>query len=76
MTLQQQAIMEVNRLSEDDLSQVIQFINFLQFSKSRDSSTTIQQSSEGKYRTRGGFSGKVILADDFNETPDCVKEYI
>lgn len=76
MTLQQQAIMEVNLLSEEDLSQVIQFINFLRFTKSKESAAIDLQPDGKRYRTRGGFRGPVILADDFNETPDCFKEYM
>lgn len=76
MTLQQQVVEEAGLLSEEDLAQVIQFIGFLRFSKSRKSSADIQQTDSKKYRTRGGLSGKVILSDDFNETPECFKEYM
>lgn len=76
MTLQQQALNEITNLSEEDLYQVIQFVNFLRFSKSEQASV-VQKPVEGKkYRTRGGLSGKVVLAEDFHETPDCFKEYV
>ena len=76
MTLQQQVVREAELLSDEDLTQVIQFIGFLRFSKSRRPSTDIHQADGKKYRTRGGLSGKVVLADDFNETPECFKEYM
>ena len=76
MTLQQQVVKEAGLLSDEDLAQVIQFIGFLRFSKSRKVSADIQQTGNKKYRTRGGLSGNVILADDFNETPECFKEYM
>lgn len=76
MTLQQQVIKEAGLLSDEDLAQVIQFMGFLRFSKSRKPLTDIQQTNGKKYRTRGGLSGRVILADDFNETPECFKEYM
>lgn len=76
MTLQQQVVKEAGLLSDEDLAQVIQFIGFLHFSKLRKPLTDIQQTNGKKYRTRGGLSGKVILADDFNETPECFKEYM
>lgn len=77
MTLRQQVVKEAGLLSDEDLAQVIQFIGFLRFSKSnKPSEDTIQETDNKKYRTKGGFSGKVVLADDFNETPDCFKEYM
>ena len=75
MTLQQ-VIKEAGLLSDEDLAQVIQFMGFLRFSKSRKPLTEIEQTDSKKYRTRGGLSGRVILADDFNETPECFKEYM
>lgn len=76
MTLQQQVVKEAGLLSDEELVQVIQFIGFLRFSKSKKPSEDVQQTDSKKYRTRGGLSGKVILADDFNETPECFKEYM
>lgn len=76
MTLQQQVIKEAGLLSDEDLAQVIQFMGFLRFSKSREPLTDIEQTDNKKYRTRGGLSGRVILEDDFNETPECFKEYM
>lgn len=76
MTLQQQVVKEAGLLSDEDLAQVIQFIGFLRFSKSGKSLADIQQAGNRKYRTRGGLPGRVILADDFNETPECFKEYM
>lgn len=76
MTLQQQVLKEAGLLSDEDLAQVIQFMGFLRVSKAGKSSANIQQTDSKKYRTRGGLSGKVILTDDFNETPECFKEYM
>lgn len=76
MTLQQQVIKEAGLLSDEDLAQVIQFMGFLRFSKSRKPLTEVEQTDSKKYRTRGGLSGRVILADGFNETPECFKEYM
>ena len=61
-------VKEAGFLSDEDLAQVIQFMEFLRFLKSRKISEDIQQTDAKKYRTRGGLSGKVVLADDFNET--------
>lgn len=76
MTLQQQAVKEISLLSDEDLSQVIQFMNFLRFSKRNNSGVEEPQIGQKKYRERGGLSGSVVLAEDFHETPECFKEYI
>ena len=76
MTLLQQVVKEAELLSNEDLVQVIQFMEFLRFSKSGKPSADTRQTGSKKYRTRGGLSGKVILADDFDETPKCFKEYM
>lgn len=76
MTLQQQALNEITNLSEEDLFQVIQFVNFLRFSKLEQNPETRESVEGKKYRTRGGLSGKVILAEDFHEIPDCFKGYV
>lgn len=75
MTLRQEAAREISLLSDEDLSQVMQFISFLRFSKMDRVSVTEKRPANKKYRTRGGSKGRVILADDFNETPDCFKEF-
>ncbi len=76
MTLLQQVVKEAELLSDEDLVQVILFMEFLRFLKSGKPSADTQQIGSKKYRIRGGLSGKVILADDFNETPQCFKEYM
>ena len=76
MTLQQQAVEEAELLSDEDLAQVIPFMEFLRFLKSGKSLADTQQTDGKKYRAREGLSGKVILADDFNEIPECFKEYM
>ena len=74
MTLQQQVIKEAGFLSEE-LLQVIQFMNFLRYNKSQRVSVMVEQKKK-KYRERGCLSGQVKISDDFNETPECFKEYI
>ena len=75
MTLQQQVIKEAGFLSEEELLQVIQFMNFLRYNKSQRVSVMVEQ-KKNKYRERGCLSGQVKISDDFNETPECFKEYI
>lgn len=75
MTLRQQVIKEAGFLSEEELLQVIQFMNFLRYNKSQRVSVMVEQKKK-KYRERGCLSGQVKISDDFNETPECFKEYI
>lgn len=77
MTLKQRAFEEVERLSEDDLEEVIRFMGFLRFSAAEEAEKKkAMQSETVKYRERGGLSGEVILADDFHDTPECFGEYL
>ena len=64
---------EVNGLSEERLDEVITFVQFL---KSIDNKKDKDKVSTNAYRNPGGLSGTFVMADDFDETPDCFKEYV
>lgn len=64
-------IQEANGLSEDKIAEVVSFIQFL---KTKD--TSKKDNAPKHYRTPGGLKGKCVMADDFDETPDCFKEYV
>ena len=56
---------------------LLQFAKFL----SSTSDTSEGQSSQAEVlakrkRIGGILKGKITIADDFNETPDCFKEYV
>lgn len=53
-------------LSENDISEVVDFVNFLKL-KSNRSNRVVLDSLKGKLK---------YMADDFDETPDCFKEYM
>lgn len=78
MTLQQKAIHVIERLPEDKVRQVIQFAEFLSF----DMGTQTQSvhgnvvNEDGYIRKPGILKRKMVMADDFDETPDCFKEYM
>lgn len=77
MTLQQQAINVMERLPDDKLAQVIQFAEFLASRTKSDISAernTVQ--GERYLRKPGILKRKMMMADDFDETPDCFKEYM
>lgn len=63
-------IKEAEALQEDQMQEVIDFILFL---KAKSSNTA----KKNKKRTLGTFSGEdFFMADDFDETPECFKEYV
>ncbi|MCM1184201.1 MAG: DUF2281 domain-containing protein [Roseburia sp.] len=77
MTLQQQALKVIEGLPDEKLSQVIQFAEFLSFNARPDS--TVERSpinEQGYLRKPGILKRKMVMADDFDETPDCFEEYM
>ena len=60
---------KLEKLSESQKQSVFDYINFLIFQNSSNNTSQIQNQ-----RTPGGLDG-VILTEDFDETPDCFKEY-
>ncbi|MBQ3800333.1 MAG: DUF2281 domain-containing protein [Treponema sp.] len=44
--------------------------------KSRASSTVLPVTKGQTKRHAGGLTGDFYMADDFDETPDCFKEYV
>ncbi|SEG45783.1 Protein of unknown function [Butyrivibrio sp. Su6] len=59
-------IEEAKKLSEDNIPEVIDFIRFLN-----------SKQDNKKERQSNLLSGKLkYMADDFDETPDCFKEYM
>lgn len=77
MTLQQQAMNVIEHLSDDKLSQVIQFAEFLSLNSGSDVHKGDKTASESDYiREPGILKRKMVMADDFDETPECFKEYI
>ncbi|MDE7416434.1 MAG: DUF2281 domain-containing protein [Lachnospiraceae bacterium] len=77
MRLQQQALDVIESLSDDKLSQVIQFAEYLA-EKSKIvipvQNNTVNE--DGYVRKPGILKKKMVMSDDFDETPDCFKEYM
>lgn len=63
----------VEGLSEKDMATVIEFAEFL-----RDKEKKEEKQNDGKFRRELGiFKGSLkYMADDFDETPECFKEYM
>ncbi len=64
-------IKEADGLSEDKIAEVVSFIQFLK-TKDNPSVTTEKR----QFRTPGGLKGDCIMAEDFDDTPECFKEYV
>lgn len=75
MSLRQEAMTAVKLLPEDKLPQLIQFVRFLNPSE-KEASVPVLKSQNTARRTPGEFPGKVIMSDDFDETPDCFEEHL
>ncbi len=60
-------IEEVKGLSESSLAEVLDFVKFLKAKDDSKKSNIIFDELKG---------GLLYMADDFDETPDCFKEYI
>lgn len=77
MTLQQYALNVIERLPEEKILQVIQFAEFLSVNPKPKISVENKEVSEDGYRRKPGvLKRKMVMADDFDETPDCFKEYM
>jgi hypothetical protein len=54
-------------LSEKDIAEVVDFVNFLKQKNNKSSNSVVLDSLKGKLK---------YMAEDFDETPDCFKEYM
>ena len=63
---------------EGIMTQVIQFAEFLSFDKKSQEEVSHHNTvnEEGYIRKPGILRRKMVMADDFDETPECFKEYL
>lgn len=77
MTLEQQAIHIITALPADKLSQVLSFARFLSEQPETDAmSAQVSVKEKGVPRQPGILKGQMRIADDFDKTPECFKEYM
>lgn len=63
-------INEAQGLPEDSIKKVVEYIHFLKYELNNNV-------SNNKKRTLGRLEGKMTyMADDFDATPECFKEYM
>lgn len=69
---------ELKDLPEANIADVIEYIRFLKFKTSREEYNKGSSPVERKHQERklGILEGKFVMSDDFDESPDCFKEYI
>ena len=72
MTLQQLTMEAMTFLPESKKLQVLNFANSLNTAQS----TTERISASKSQRKSGILKGQIKMADDFDETPECFKEYM
>ena len=72
MTIQQRAIDAIGRLPEDKIIQVIRFAEFLSLEPDTNIQKTHHEASgeDGYIRKPGILKRKMVMADDFDETPE------
>lgn len=63
-------IREIENLSEEKQKEVFDFVLFL------NSRLPSAQSEKNGKSILGRAKGEVWIADDFNDTPDCMMEYV
>ena len=72
--LKQELNQRIDRLPDDSVKLLIQFIDSIS-SVNAGKSETGQSENPRTYRKPGALKGNLVLADDFDETPECFKEY-
>ncbi len=75
----ERAVDIISRMSEDKVYYVLQLLESIEGLTGKDSETdsvniSVNKSSGRKLGPLAG--GLVFIADDFDETPDCFKEYM
>lgn len=74
MTLRQEAMTAVRLLPEDKLPQLLQFVRLLN-PPAKEKTEPVLKTQKKARRTPGEFPGKVIMSDDFDDTPDGFEDY-
>ena len=73
MMSMEQVEKQVDLFSLEEQLQLLAYIANMVRKRSDGTSSTPSQKTK---RQAGGLTGKFWMADDFDETPDCFKEYM
>ena len=67
---------EIEGLSEESKAKVVAFVHFMKYTEENEKKAKTEKAKRPK-RTYGIFKGSLkYMADDFDETPECFKEYM
>ena len=70
-------VREAKDLSEDMIEQAIEFIRFLKYTSKKEQTKHFASNGIALHRSVNPLAGELIaIAEDFDETPECFKEYI
>ncbi|MDE6846128.1 MAG: DUF2281 domain-containing protein [Lachnospiraceae bacterium] len=70
-------IKEAQDLPEDMIEQVIEFMRFLKYTSKKEQTEHSINNSMTFHRSVNPLADEFIaIAEDFDETPECFKEYI
>ena len=70
-------VKEAKDLSEDMMEQVIEFMRFLKYTSRNDKAKHFISDDIAFQRSVNPLADEFIaIAEDFDETPECFKEYI
>ena len=69
---------ELRDLPKANIADVLQYIQFLKFKLLNAENNPNPATAGRKHSERklGVLQGKFVMADDFDDTPDCFKEYM
>ncbi len=77
--MKEKAVDIISRMSEDKVYYVLQLLESIEGLTNQKPETESRNTSAGKgfKRRRNPLAGGLVfMADDFDETPDCFKEYM
>lgn len=76
MTLEQQATQAIRTVPKDKLQILIEFAHFLSLPNRSVNMDADKTKADQKRSILGRAKDKIWMAEDFDETPECFKEYI
>ena len=70
-------VKEAKDLSEDMMEQVIEFMRFLKYTSRKEQTKHSESIGSTFHRSVSPLADEFIaIAEDFDETPECFKEYV
>lgn len=70
-------VREAKDLPEDMIEQVIEFMRFLKYASKKEQTKHSKNSGITFHRSVNPLADEFIaIAEDFDETPECFKEYV